>query len=80
MFDEPAKYQFGKTILSQQLPEYSAQYINYKALKKVIKSLAAGSENETLVDANGKAQTRLQENKATFFFKLVWERCHSRSH
>lgn len=46
-------------------------YINYKALKKVIKSLASGSEEETLLDDNGNQQTRLQANKATFFFKLV---------
>ncbi|CCG81907.2 Ankyrin repeat protein nuc-2 [Taphrina deformans PYCC 5710] len=48
-------------------------YINYKSLKKVIKSLAAGSENETLLDQNGNQQTRLQANKATFFFKLERE-------
>ena len=64
---------FGKTLLSQQLPEYSAYYINYKALKKIIKSLAAGSENETLLDDNGNQQTRIQANKATFFFKLERE-------
>ena len=64
---------FGKTILAQQLPEYSAYYINYKALKKIIKSLAAGSEHETVSDGAGRLQTRLQENKATFFFKLERE-------
>lgn len=64
---------FGKTILAQQLPEYSAYYINYKALKKIIKSLAAGSEHETVSDGEGRLQTRLQENKATFFFKLERE-------
>ncbi|BFZ54620.1 phosphate system positive regulatory protein pho81 [Savitreella phatthalungensis] len=64
---------FGKTILAQQLPEYAPHYINYKALKKIIKSLAAGSEHETVSDEQGRPQTRLQENKATFFFKLERE-------
>lgn len=62
---------FGKTLLKQQIPEYGSSYINYKALKKVINSLEAGSENETLLDEQGHEQTRLQANKATFFFKLV---------
>lgn len=33
---------FGKTILRNQLPEWSKNYISYKALKKSINEAAAG--------------------------------------
>ena len=53
---------FGKTIAKRQLdvPDYAASFVNYKGLKKLIKSLGA---NGAAVGA---------KNKATFFFRLVW--------
>ncbi|KAK5660771.1 hypothetical protein OQA88_12137 [Cercophora sp. LCS_1] len=71
---------FGKQIQKRQLevPEYSASFVNYKALKKLIKKLSATpvllSQNdvqrplETL-----DSQAALQANKATFFFQLERE-------
>ena len=37
----PLPSQFGKQIQTQALPEWAAHYMNYKALKKVIKAQAA---------------------------------------
>jgi CDK inhibitor PHO81 len=69
---------FGKTIQKRQLevPEYAASFVNYKALKKLIKKLSA---TPTLAAQNGSSrsntpadsQAALQANKATFFFQLV---------
>jgi len=52
---------FGKTIAKRQLdvPDYAASFVNYKGLKKLIKSLGT----------NGAAGGAT--NKATFFFRLV---------
>ncbi|POR39640.1 Ankyrin repeat protein nuc-2, partial [Tolypocladium paradoxum] len=69
---------FGKQIQKRQLevPEYAASFVNYKALKKLIKKLSATptltAQNDihrsiTPVDS----QAALQANKATFFFQLV---------
>ncbi|KAK4689310.1 CDK inhibitor PHO81, partial [Tremellales sp. Uapishka_1] len=40
--DPAANMKFGKTIQSQQVPGWGEYYLNYKALKKIINSLAAG--------------------------------------
>ncbi|PHH64019.1 hypothetical protein CDD81_5124 [Ophiocordyceps australis] len=71
---------FGKQIQKRQLeiPEYAASFVNYKALKKLIKKR---SITPTLVAQNGidasatsvDSQTALQVNKATFFFQLERE-------
>lgn len=75
---------FGKHLEGRQLelPEYNGHFINYKALKKLIKQLSvpavssysASHDNLTLdeTDESIKYQT-LQENKASFFFKLERE-------
>ncbi|KAK4075115.1 uncharacterized protein Triagg1_4779 [Trichoderma aggressivum f. europaeum] len=71
---------FGKQIQKRQLevPEYAASFVNYKALKKLIKKLSAtptlaaqndGHRLATLADS----QAALQANKATFFFQLERE-------
>ncbi|KAF4538923.1 Ankyrin repeat protein [Lasiodiplodia theobromae] len=67
---------FGKHIQKRQLdfPEYAASFVDYKALKKLIKKLSATpvihAQNEpSLADP----QTSLQANKATFFFRLERE-------
>ncbi|USW58527.1 Putative SPX domain, PLC-like phosphodiesterase, TIM beta/alpha-barrel domain superfamily [Septoria linicola] len=71
---------FGKHIQKRQLdiPEYAASFVDYKALKKLIKKLSAtpvlaalhqGPNGEALQDA----QASLQANKATFFFRLERE-------
>ncbi|KAL9593421.1 MAG: hypothetical protein Q9219_007561 [cf. Caloplaca sp. 3 TL-2023] len=68
---------FGKHLQKRQLdiPEYGASFVNYKALKKLIKQL---STTPTLVAQNAPSlvldpQVSLQANKATFFFRLERE-------
>ncbi|KAL8845797.1 MAG: hypothetical protein Q9221_009066 [Calogaya cf. arnoldii] len=68
---------FGKQLQKRQLdiPEYGASFVNYKALKKLIKQLSA---TPTLAPQNVPippvdAQLSLQANKATFFFRLERE-------
>ncbi|KXL42198.1 MAG: hypothetical protein FE78DRAFT_500063 [Acidomyces sp. 'richmondensis'] len=71
---------FGKQIQKRQLdiPEYAASFVDYKALKKLIKRLSATpilpphevtDAGEPLLDT----QASLQANKATFFFRLERE-------
>ncbi|KAF2398972.1 hypothetical protein EJ06DRAFT_543679 [Trichodelitschia bisporula] len=71
---------FGKHIQKRQLeiPEYAASFVDYKALKKLIKALSATpilpAQNEGI--APGEVvdpQQALQANKATFFFRLERE-------
>lgn len=67
---------FGKYLASQQLelPEYSGHFIDYKALKKLIKQLAGGIDIASN-EANNQAhiQQKLKENKASFFFRVERE-------
>ncbi|KAK7732933.1 phosphate system positive regulatory protein pho81 [Botryosphaeria dothidea] len=70
------EWKFGKHIQKRQLdfPEYAASFVDYKALKKLIKKLSATpvihAQNEpSLLDP----QASLQANKATFFFRLERE-------
>jgi CDK inhibitor PHO81 len=68
---------FGKQIQRQQLdlPEYASSFLNYKALKRLIKQLSA---TPTLL-AQGvpdapevvNPQAALRANKEVFFFRLV---------
>lgn len=70
---------FGKQIQKRQLevPEYAASFVNYKALKKLIKKLSATpvlpSQNEIHRLGTVDSQAALQANKATFFFQLERE-------
>ncbi|AQZ17409.1 PHO81 (YGR233C) [Zygosaccharomyces parabailii] len=73
---------FGKYLEARQLelPEYSSHFIDYKGLKKLIKHLAVPlaqpqSENQLTLDEVDEAVIfqRLQEHKASFFFKLERE-------
>ncbi|KAG6002903.1 anaphase-promoting complex subunit Apc3 [Claviceps maximensis] len=85
MFYQPSKtsrsnMKFGKQIQKRQLevPEYAASFVNYKALKKLIKKLSATpilvAQND-IYRSNGPvdSQAALQANKATFFFQLERE-------
>jgi len=67
---------FGKQIQRQQLdlPEYAASFLNYKALKKLIKQLSATPTIEAQRDATAlDAQAALRANKEVFFFRLERE-------
>lgn len=70
---------FGKQIQKRQLevPEYAASFVNYKALKKLIKKLSATPtlppQNDILRNGNFDSQAALQGNKAKFFFQLERE-------
>jgi len=63
---------FGKYLAKRHLdlPEYAQYFLNYKALKKLIKRLAAlpAADNSELA-----RYARLQQNKSTFFFQLERE-------
>lgn len=61
---------YGKYLAKRQLdlPEYANYFMNYKALKKVIKSLSGPSKNGQA--SQYEIEKCLQENKATFFFRL----------
>lgn len=71
---------FGKYLASRQLelPEYSGHFIDYKALKKLIKQLAIPTNGPTNQPITGRLdqpeiQKRLKENKALFFFRVERE-------
>ncbi|KAG9248561.1 hypothetical protein BJ878DRAFT_2956 [Calycina marina] len=71
---------FGKHIQKRQLevPEYAASFVNYKALKKLIKKLSATptllAQNNVRVSPGAvDSQAALQANKSTFFFQLERE-------
>ncbi|PWY63549.1 ankyrin repeat protein nuc-2 [Aspergillus heteromorphus CBS 117.55] len=71
---------FGKQIQRRQLdlPEYAASFVNYKALKKLIKQLSATptipAQSTTGVTQNvPEAQATLRANKEVFFFRLERE-------
>ncbi|KAK9467889.1 hypothetical protein V1512DRAFT_260300 [Lipomyces arxii] len=64
---------FGKYLAKRQLdlPEYANYFINYKGLKKLIKSLGydPNNKNARLADI----ETTLQAHKVTFFFRIERE-------
>ncbi|ODV59207.1 ankyrin [Ascoidea rubescens DSM 1968] len=74
---------YGKYLESRklELPEYLPYFMNYKALKKLIKSLATVNFTQTqFLDKNGKIDFNnnevgkiLQENNASFFFRIERE-------
>lgn len=67
---------FGKFLASRQLelPEYSGHFIDYKALKKLIKQLAIpGNELSQVPQTQAEIQNTLKENKASFFFRVERE-------
>ncbi|KAL4929611.1 putative cyclin dependent kinase inhibitor Pho81 [Aspergillus undulatus] len=71
---------FGKQIQRRQLdlPEYAASFVNYKALKKLIKQLSATptipAQSSVPVPQNAsEAQAALRANKEVFFFRLERE-------
>ncbi|KAJ5134058.1 hypothetical protein N7526_005423 [Penicillium atrosanguineum] len=73
---------FGKQIQRRQLdlPEYAASFVNYKALKKLIKQLSATpnipaqrTAEEIAQDGALDPQAALRANKEVFFFRLERE-------
>lgn len=73
---------FGKQIQRRQLdlPEYAASFVNYKALKKLIKQLSATptipaqrTAEEIAQDGTLDPQAALRANKEVFFFRLERE-------
>lgn len=67
---------FGKYLASRQLelPEYLGHFINYKALKKLIKHLGLPAASWAGEPMNPEAvQNQLKESKASFFFKVERE-------
>lgn len=68
---------FGKYLASRQLelPEYSGHFIDYKALKKLIKQLGMPAEGYDSISpmTPDQVQQKLKENKASFFFRVERE-------
>ncbi|KAK2753959.1 phosphate system positive regulatory protein pho81 [Arachnomyces sp. PD_36] len=71
---------FGKQIQKRQLdlPEYAASFVNYKALKKLIKQLSAtptipAQSASAPPPATLDSQAALRANKEVFFFRLERE-------
>lgn len=68
---------FGKYLASRQLelPEYSGHFIDYKALKKLIKQLGMSTEGYDYGSpaTPDQIQQKLKENKASFFFRVERE-------
>ena len=76
---------YGKYLASRQLElsEYSGYFIDYKALKKLIKQLAIPATTNTTINPQGvsvvipstqyEIQQTLKENKASFFFRVERE-------
>ncbi|RAH41483.1 putative cyclin dependent kinase inhibitor Pho81 [Aspergillus brunneoviolaceus CBS 621.78] len=78
--DDAGKRKFGKQIQRRQLdlPEYAASFVNYKALKKLIKQLSATPTIPAQSVAGAaqdvpEAQAALRANKEVFFFRLERE-------
>lgn len=61
---------FGKTYLSHQIPEWSIYYMNYKHLKKIIKSIDPVKEEENEIDEASYPELVL-ETLSSFFLKLI---------
>ncbi|KAL4972898.1 hypothetical protein BDW66DRAFT_169130 [Aspergillus desertorum] len=81
MYVTPSReLKFGKQIQRRQLdlPEYAASFVNYKALKKLIKQLSATptipAQSSLPIPQNAsEAQAALRANKEVFFFRLERE-------
>ncbi|KAK7205004.1 ankyrin repeat protein nuc-2 [Myxozyma melibiosi] len=65
---------FGKYLAKRQLelPEYSSYFINYKGLKKLIKSLGT-DDSQSSSSRLSNIESALQAHKVTFFFRLERE-------
>lgn len=50
---------FGSNLPRNQVPEWAAHYINYKGLKKLIKFLSNGNEENDTVDTAGNDRTTM---------------------
>ncbi|CAK9682509.1 Glycerophosphocholine phosphodiesterase GDE1 [Candida parapsilosis] len=59
---------FGKTYLSHQIPEWSIYYMNYKHLKKIIKSIDSVKEESDIDDAS--YPELISETLSSFFFEI----------
>ena len=44
---------FGRNLTRNQVPEWSVEYINYKGLKKLIKSASDGKKQDEEIDLAG---------------------------
>ncbi|TIC26635.1 hypothetical protein E3Q12_00270 [Wallemia mellicola] len=76
---------FGKEIQSNQIPGWSQQYLDYKALKKIINSMIKGRPKDagslsigirprkTSGNDNGVEEVSIEEYRSAFFFKLERE-------
>ncbi len=45
---------FGRNLPRNQVPEWASAYINYKALKKLIKAAAEGEKQDGNLDLAGR--------------------------
>ena len=57
--------QFGKQIQAEQVPGWSAYYLDYKALKKIISSLAANRPPSEAAAFGPPGNVRAQDHRVT---------------
>ncbi|KAI5956274.1 GDE1 [Candida jiufengensis] len=60
---------FGKTYLTHQIPEWSIYYMNYKHLKKIIKSIDSIKDSDLEFDET-KYLESISETLSSFFFEI----------
>jgi len=53
---------FGRNLTRNQVPEWSAEYINYKGLKKLIKSASDGTKQDEEIDLAGTVPCTLRRS------------------
>jgi len=51
---------FGRNLPRNQVPEWASSYINYKGLKKFIKTAAEGERQEGEADLAGRRMHKIQ--------------------
>lgn len=59
---------FGKTYVTHQIPEWSIYYMNYKHLKKIIKSIDS-VKNSPEIDESNHPEI-ISDTLSTFFYEL----------
>lgn len=59
----PANMKFGHDLPRNQVPEWASSYINYKGLKKLIKTAAEASKHGSDPDLAGKFRSLCRYSK-----------------
>lgn len=63
---------FGHNLPRNQVPEWAASYINYKGLKKLIKTAAEGRKDGSAPDLAGKLRHKRPTSPISTFTSLLY--------